>query len=236
MVDCFTYWEGDQPEYIARCLRSLERSCQRTRFHLVTPHTLANYIDTTQLPENFAKLTEPAHRADYLRAALLAQHGGFWFDADTVGLQDPADLADNVDLLYCVWSNQPRRVLNGYVYAQPGSALARQWLEALNARLIDHAADAPWTALGEGILTPLVDAAPTTTRQVERTVFLPIDVDNNVRAFALRQRPEYYLQAHSVCFGLNHSFFWANFREWLEPKPADPRGRLLQQLLARYTH
>jgi hypothetical protein len=236
MSRCFVYWEGPLPDYIARCLRSIERVCQQTQFTLVTPMTLAMYVPSDTLHPYFAHLHEPAQRADCIRAALLAHHGGFYFDADTVGLRDPGSVASDHDLVYCVWDNQPRRVLNGYIYARPGSLLAAKWLAAINQRLADLGDGQPqhWAALGEGILTQLVaDADPATVRQVPRHTFLPIDVDRDVQRFFKSGDPRRHITPASVCYGLNHSYFWANRREVFEPLKRGPM--LIQKLLASYT-
>lgn len=233
---CFVYWEGPQPDYIGRCLRSVERVCRQTQFTLVTPETLAQFVPADALHPDFQTLHEPAHRADCIRAALLAHHGGFYFDADTVGLRDPAEVVSDHDLIYAVWDNQPRRVLNGYIYARPGSLIATQWLAAINERLADLASAQPthWTGLGEGILTKLVDNAdPASVRQVPRHTFLPIDVDRNVQQFFKAGDPRRFIMPSTVCYGLNHSYFWANHRELFEP--VSRGSRLIQKLLAAYT-
>ena len=226
MIDLFTYWEGPRPRYIEDCLRSIRRSVHgsRVQFHNVTPDSVATYVSPGVLHENYQKLTEPAHRSDCIRAALLAEHGGFYFDADTVGLRSPEEVASNHDLVYCMWTNMPRRVLNGYIYAQPGSELARQWLASINeqlGRMDDPQAEAPWTAFGERILTPLVDAYPTKTRRVSRAVFLPVEVDREVERFFQPGDPKRFIQPDSVCFGLNHSWMWKNQREAMEMSRMD---------------
>lgn len=236
MIDVWTYWQGDMPPHIRRCLRSIQSVCFRgTRYHAVTPLSLRYFLPQRLLGPKFHELENPAHRADCIRAALLAHHGGMWIDADTLGLRCPAEVASQHDLVYSVWDTQPRRVLNGYVYAQPGSAIAGQWLDGVNARLSDG--DNSWTAFGEGILTGLVDAAePATVREIPRTTFLPIDVDRDVEAFFQPGDPQDYIRPESVCFGLNHSYFWHGHREemLLAGEALQNSPLLIHRLLAKY--
>jgi len=204
------YWEGLLPTHIGICLESVRRSLSsRCRFQFVEPSNLNRYLGSSFIHANMARLREPAHRADCIRAALLATHGGFYFDADTIGLRCPAEVASNHDLVYCVWNNPPRRVLNGYLYAQPGSELAREWLAGINQRLasVPQSGRCDWTGFGEQILTPLVDSAPAgATRQVHRDTFLPLDIDSKQYQLFERHDPASFITPSSVCFGLNNSW------------------------------
>jgi len=210
----WSYWEGTRPQYITTCLESMRRVCRRSEFILVTPETMFDYIHRDDLPPNFANFIHPANRANVLRVALLARHGGLWCDADSVGLQDPAILLDeypDASVLYAMWSNPPPRVLNGYIYSDLQTGVARQWLGQIHDELrrdFDEARQ--WTRLGETILTPIVPTWPGAV-QVPLDTFLPIEIDCNVEKFFEQtiREGEFWelLQEYTVLFGLNHSYF-----------------------------
>ena len=209
MIDLWTYWEGPKPLWVDVCLHSIQSNCTNgLRYHHVTPHNIRDFLPPQYFIPGLDKLKEPAHRADYFRSALLAHHGGFYFDADTIGIKSPAHLASNHDLVYCKWNNPPERVLNGYIYAQPGSELAKQWNCEAGRVVRKHVLGAKtnWTSMGEGVLTRLVQGNPSKTVRIPRSTFLPIDVDSRPQdLFSYTAQPD-FIPEHSVCFGLNHSW------------------------------
>lgn len=213
-MNVFSYWEGPMPWHIGVCLRSVKQACSSTcRFQLATPGNVWDLIPVSALHHDFSRLLTPAHRADCIRAALLAYHGGFYFDADTVGLRCPgellADKAAGREMLYCVWDKEPRRVLNGYIYAAPDSSLAKRWLEAVNlqlAKIVDNGPHVPWTAYGEMLLTPIIESELDLTLEIPRRTFLPIDVDSNVKLFFEYGETIQHVRDDTVCFGLSNSW------------------------------
>jgi hypothetical protein len=186
----------------------MQRACGDSLV-IVTPETLGNYLSSDALHENYRKLPEIAVRVDCIRAALLATHGGFWWDADTIGLRDPQTLLHfhpNVECLYATWNRPPRRVLNGYIYFKPKSNLASRWLKTINEYLDDDLESIIWGSLGEGILTPLV-VGNSSCEEVSLYTFLPIDIDSNVKAFFEPGDFNEHIHNVTVCYGLNHSWF-----------------------------
>ncbi len=181
------------------------------KFNLLTPKTLCEHLPPNMLHENYRKLSQVATKAGAIRAALLATHGGWWWDADTIALQSPAPLAESypgASILFTTWTKQPRRAINGYIYAKPDSTAARSWLNQVNYKLEHHLELAgQWTELGEKILTPVVNGH-TDCVEVPRELFLPIDIDSNVKQFFVPGNwQDSIVSQDTVCFGLNHSYF-----------------------------
>lgn len=203
----WSYWEGPMPRYISTCLESMQ--CVLRDFVLTTPQNLQDYIPSDLLHPNYLQLKQPELRADCVRAVLLATHGGWWWDADTVALKDPELLHirhPNASVLYCQWKKDPLRVLNGYIYFRPGSTTAQQWLALINRQLACDPADVSWCSLGEKLLTILVHG-DSTAMLLDRSTCLPIDIDSDVELFFQPGDPEDYVTQNSICFGLNHSWF-----------------------------
>ncbi len=204
MAKVWSWWTGPRPEYIDLCLATMAKQCRD--FTLLTDDNFDEHVPPGTLHDNWRKL-EPGIASDCVRAALLATHGGFWFDADTICLRDPSEVAGPYDMVYSTWSKSPRRAIAGYCYARPGSAVARKWLDGINDKLANDFSGIKWCSIGEVLLTPLVDAHKGTTLEVDRATWLPVDIDANVPVFFENRSPFEFTEPWTVCYGLNHSYF-----------------------------
>jgi hypothetical protein len=195
------------PEYISICLWSARMICSSgLEFTCVTPENVRTFLPPGTIHENYLKLQQPALRADCIRAALLARYGGWWWDADTVGINYPSKSIVNPEsALYMIWDKAPRRILNGYIYIPPDATIAKMWLGTVNGALMDDYEHIDWCSLGEGVLTNLLPELG--AMQIDRSTFLPIDIDSSVGLFFGEEDFHKYLTHHTVCFGLNHSWF-----------------------------
>ena len=208
----WTYWQGPRPAYIDVCLKSMADVCNISgvEFHLVTPGNLHNFIGVGDLHPNYKKLRLPNMASNCVRVALLAKYGGWWWDADTVGLKSPLEVNranPDAEMLYMTWTKPPRRILNGYIYARPESLIVRKWLEQINYK-VEHDFEKAntWLELGEKLLTPLLNDRPGCV-EIERRLFLPVDIDAHVPRFFKVINFKKYLSEDTVCYGLNHSWF-----------------------------
>jgi hypothetical protein len=239
-MNVFSYWEGPRPEYIQVCLDSMARVLGDD-FHLVTPETVNQWVPPGTLHPAWRGLPQPALRADCLRAALLAVHGGWWWDADTVAIDSPLSLHKrhrNAEALYTTWTKAPVRVLNGYIYIRHGSKLATKWLAGVNDSL-HRDRHIEWCSLGEKLITDMMLSEPKAVR-FSRGIVLPIDIDESVSQFFDPADWRLSVCSHGLsshcsppCFGLNHSWFWFHRRaDILLPRAQWPKSPLLiHQLL-----
>lgn len=231
-MNLFTYWEGPRNPFIDTCLASMKAVCtDGTEFHLVTPENFREYVGDDLHPDVWRIKTthgcsQIPMRAGAMRAAILYRHGGMYWDADTIGLRNPAELVNRyedfqyanknlkeppvVNVLYATWDRPPLRTLNGYVYARQGCVEARDWLASVNARIeLQQKQPVGWTEMGEKLLTPILVKSPAAWR-VPREMFLPIDVDSCVERFFTDEEWFYMPEVESVdpvCFGMNYSYF-----------------------------
>jgi len=236
----WTYWEGPRPPYIDACIASMARACDvpGVEFHFLTPHNLGQYLEEGVLHPNSRRMLRRNMPANCIRAALLAKYGGWWWDADTVGLSDPLALTKcypDASMLYMTWSLPPRRILNGYIYARPGCDVASEWLRQVNHKIEHHFEQANvWLELGEKILTPLLEGRAD-CQEIERRLFLPIDIDKEVTRFFEPGDPGECIQKDTVCFGMNHSWFHHNRKvdTWRMPRRMRSSPLLFHRLMHR---
>jgi GT2 family glycosyltransferase len=150
------YWEGVCPDWI--------RACQRTIFaHALSARLLG--------PEDFQRLWDrdrdidlsrlpPAQRADFVRAFLLAHHGGLWLDSDCLAMQSPQPIMDLLaDHDFVAHRDRQGYYPNGFMAARPGSRIAAELYRRVCERL---RAGRPigWIALGGEILTAILRTSP----------------------------------------------------------------------------
>lgn len=237
MIDVWTYWEGTRFPHIETCLQSMAYICERpVEFHLVTPENLGEYLKPGVLHPDYTNLPGgPRDRANCIRVALLATYGGWWWDADTIGLHSPLHLMlhyPDVDVLYMAWNREPRRILNGYIYMRPGCEEAQEWLQQVNYRVEHEAQDIIWAGLGEKLLTPLLTGR-VGCEQIPLQTFLPIDIDATVETFFKSGDFRDYVQDYSVAYGLNHSYFLYRHQDQILADPAtwEDSPLLIHQLL-----
>ncbi len=225
-LNVWTYWEGSRLPYIDVCLASISRVCNvpGVEFHLVTPKNLSEFLPKGTFHSNFSRLNSSSFTADCIRSALLAKHGGWWWDADTVGLQSPLTLTKqypNAEMIYTSWPTPPKRILNGYIYARQKSLLARKWLNRINHRLRHEFSLAnAWLGLGEKLLTPLLENHPD-CQEIDYRTFLPINIDQEVSRFFESTDFQRYLRDDTICYGLNHSWFFHKKRREVSLNPCD---------------
>lgn len=215
-MNVWTCWEGPRPKFIDLCLRSAAKACSGDDFRLVTPKNLQDYVPFGTIHPNYQRLPL-AIKSCCIRAALLAEYGGWWWDADTIGLKTPRALTESypkASALYTVWDREPRRVLNGYVHLT--GLLATRWLDQINRALADSFDSIKWCSLGEGILTRML-TDDFRAVQVPRRLFLPIDIDSNVEEFFLSGNPQDRIDSSTVAFGLNHSYFMYHRSAVMDP-------------------
>ncbi len=198
----WTYWEGPQPPHIKVCLGSMV-NVLGSDLTILDPNSAVKAVGSN-LNRNWRRLSQPALKADAIRAALLALYGGWWWDADTIAFRKPEfDYTSSV--IYTTWTKDPVRVLNGYIWFPPNSPIAAKWLDSVNTAL-NKPTSVDWTSIGEKLLTGLV-LNDLKAFRIDRAQVLPVDIDSNVAHFFEDRPLEPYLESNPICFGLNHSWF-----------------------------
>ena len=118
------YWEGPLPDWIAACRQTIFAHCPDVR--------LLDWTTFDQLWDSDRDLDihrlSVAHRADFIRAFLLARIGGLWIDSDCLvmrDLQPVFDLLETHD--FVAHAERQGHISNGFIAAAPDSVIARAY-------------------------------------------------------------------------------------------------------------
>ena len=80
----WSYWEGEpMPEIVKLAHERRQKKLTGWEVNMLSPETVGKYIDMSTVPPNFKTLS-PQHKADWIRVALMARHGGVWLDSTII--------------------------------------------------------------------------------------------------------------------------------------------------------
>ena len=80
----WTYWDGPITDpFLLNCIKGWKRYNPNYSVRVVQKTNMKVFITESEFPENFESL-KPAFQADWVRVALLKEHGGIWLDASYI--------------------------------------------------------------------------------------------------------------------------------------------------------
>jgi len=132
-LPAWAYWEGPCPDWIRSCQASLKAHGGDVR--------LLDRRDFEQLRErNRDDLPldrlQPAHRADVIRAFLIAHRGGMWIDSDCIAMRPLRPLLDMAERHgFVAHREREGWFSNGLFAALPGNEIAMALYREVAARL-----------------------------------------------------------------------------------------------------
>jgi hypothetical protein len=148
------YWEGACPDWIAACRRTICAHAPDVR--LVTPVEFDQLRDVDRDIDLDALYV--AHRADFIRAFLLARYGGLWVDADCLVLRR---LEPVLELLtrneFVGYQERQGHVANNFMGAPPGSRVAAHYYRRV-CEILRTQQPLEWLTLGSYTLTETIRA------------------------------------------------------------------------------
>jgi len=160
----WVYWDNvysaSKPGYVELCQRSIERwKCDWQLIEL-NEGNVRDYVPNVRA--DFSEIPEVAHKADYVRAACLAQNGGLWMDLDTIALKPISLITDLIsDSGAVFYERNVNRPSIGLIGAEANHPLLVEWWHRVESTL-DASLKQPWTGIGYKILFPLMKHFPYT--------------------------------------------------------------------------
>lgn len=196
------YWEGVRPDWIEACHQTILAKNQNARF--LTSETFAE-LWTEDRDIDISHLYV-AHRADFIRAYLLAKFGGLWLDADCVVMQDLQFLLDKLDK-YDFIAHRERNGLftNDLMAAKPGSVIAREFYENI-CRTLRTTRTIGWRAIGGDPLTQILNKKETIFLELDCEQIQPICWSEPEKFFAAGSESEHLdkFDERAICYMLSN--------------------------------
>ena len=151
-VPVWLYWEGKLPDWIVQCQATIRK-------HAPTARILnAGGFDVLWDRDRDIQIRHllSAQRADFIRAFLLARHGGIWLDSDCLlmrGLDEIQDLLRRYD--FVAHRDRQGYFPNGFMAAAPGSEIAAAFYQRVCA-VLRSGRPLGWISLGGEPLTQVL--------------------------------------------------------------------------------
>jgi len=87
----FCFWNSDiLPPLINECVKNYKKKLPEWNIILLNEKTIHKFIDKTEFPNNYNKLTIQ-QKSDWMRLILLYKYGGLWMDASII-INDPSEI------------------------------------------------------------------------------------------------------------------------------------------------
>jgi hypothetical protein len=203
VLPVWLYWEGALPEWIRVCQETVRRHAPDVR--LVTPAEWDRLWDRDR-DLDLDRLCV-AHRADYIRAFLLARHGGLWIDSDCVVTRPLAPLLERLgECEFTGYHERAGHVSNNFMGAPPGSGLMEAFYRRVCA-VLRTGRPLSWLEIGSHALTPVLREAGRPWRRLGYELIQPI-CWSRPGEFFRQGTPEEHagrLNQRSLCYMLSHN-------------------------------
>lgn len=168
----WSYWEGDKPEWISKCLESLER-------HGGSDACTLNWeeFDELWLHDRYLPIRDlyVAQKSDFIRSYLLHHYGGMWIDADCLIMRSLAPIFDSSKLWDFMYYRQKSGGLsNAFIGAKEGSLTAEHFYKGVRWR-IQQPQELGWLDIGSRKMEEAINIADTTNLQLANEMVAPYD-------------------------------------------------------------
>ena len=199
----WTYWEGPCADWIEACRRTILKHAPDVRF--LGPGDIDRLRDQDRDIDLSRLVT--AHRADFLRAFLLAGYGGLWIDSDCLvmkPLQPTLELLREHD--FVAHRERSGYVSNGFIGARAGSRIASAFYQRL-CGIIRSRQRLGWISLGGQPLTEILNRHAGSWYELECEKVQPICWSNPGAFFVRgeRQAHERRLDTEALCYMLSNN-------------------------------
>lgn len=148
-LSVWLYWEGDLPEWIAECRKTIFAHAPNVR--------LLSYEGFDELRKSDRDINIDslyvAHRADFIRSYLLAKFGGLWIDSDCIVLKPLKPIIQLLnDYEFVGYRERSGEVTNNFMGASKDSSIAAAYYEKV-CRILRADQKIEWLTLGSKALT-----------------------------------------------------------------------------------
>lgn len=200
VLPVWTYWEGECPPWIVACRETLLAHADA---RLLGPDDVSQLLGGERAVD-LSRL-HVAHRADYIRAMLLARFGGLWVDADCVVMQD-LERALLILTHHDFFGHFERqgRISNAFIGSRPGGRIATAYFERVHATVTSES-PLTWLSLGSMALTDVLNETGAPWFRMNVELVQPICWSNPAEFFRHGSPAEHEqrLNPRSLCYMLS---------------------------------
>jgi len=196
------YWEGKRPQWIELCHQTIVANSPETRF--LTPEIFAE-MWTEDCDIDLSHLYV-AHRADFIRAYLLAKFGGLWIDADCIVMQDLSGLLEKLgEVDFIAHRERSGYFANCFMGAKKESVIAAE-LYARICRFLRENRRISWLEIGSKPLTEILHTTDAPFLEIECERIQPICWSQPEKFFALGSTAEHErnFDEKAICYMLSN--------------------------------
>lgn len=151
-IPVWLYWEGPYPDWIRACHHTIAAHAPGVR--LLTPESFDALRDQDR--DIDLQRLHVAHRADFVRAFLLARYGGLWIDSDCLVLRSLQPILELIEEHGFVGHRERSGIIsNGFMGARREYPIAMALYQRI-CRTLRSRRRLGWTTLGSDLLTEIV--------------------------------------------------------------------------------
>ena len=197
------YWEGEMPEWIACCERTIRAHARNLRV------LGAAEFEALRGPDADIDISQLciAHRSDFIRAFLLHWYGGLWIDSDCLVTKDLQRWIDCLtDYEFIGYKERQKHVANNFMVARPGSRIVREFYNRL-CKILRSGQQLHWTTLGSSTLTSTISDLNLPWLQLGYELIQPICWSRPHEFFAIKSDAEHaaLFNERSTCYMLSNN-------------------------------
>jgi hypothetical protein len=195
------YWEGELPDWIAWCHRTIRAHAQDVR--VLDPAGFES-LRTSDRDIDLSRLCV-AHRADFIRIYLLHKYGGLWIDSDCLAMRDLTPLMNRLaDYEFIGFRERQGHVANNFMAARPGGRMMAEYYRRV-CHILRSGQQLSWTTIGSDALTATLEELHILWLQLGYDLIQPICWSRPHEFFAVGSRAQHRcaLNSRSLCYMLS---------------------------------
>ena len=197
------YWEGEKPRWIQACHKTIFNHAEEVR--LITPESFDALRDGDRDIDLSGLCI--AHRADFIRAFLLARFGGLWIDSDCIVMKSLELLMNRLDDFELMAFRQRQgNISNSFIGAVPGSKIAAAYYKRV-CDILRSGQPIEWLTIGSQALSAAIDESAVNWYEIDVRQIQPVCWSDQAAFFSVREAPEHekFFDEASFCYMLSNN-------------------------------
>ena len=200
---------------------------------ILNPDNLDKYLK--YINPHFSKIKQLAHKADYIRMLILYHYGGFWFDYDTIILQDIDSWNDKLKEVDLVWFGM------GAFGCNKNNKFVKSVLDKIEVKINNSKNYVfSWREIGQDIIDPALENYKKNNKTkyyiLPRTevFFIPFYEDNSKKGFVSKNIDLYKKLKPSHKIVILHNQIYPSWFKKMDTKEILESDMIISLILKKY--